>query len=144
MGTTNVPDFDPFKNFSKEQVEAFEGRIVIVTGGRDYRDEHMVGDILDFLRPDLLVEGGCPDGADTLAREWLKEAHEVGATILHDRIDAPWRQYGNPAGPIRNKAMIAKYASKANVVVVAFKGGKGTADCVRNAVTKNMIVLSVL
>lgn len=148
MSNLGVPGFDPYKNFSREQVEAFEGRIVIVTGGRDYRDEYMVGEVLDFLRPDLLVEGGCPDGADALVREWLKEAHEAGATILHDRIDAPWRSFpagkGNPAGPVRNQAMIDKYASKANVVVVAFKGGRGTADCVKKAIGKNMIVLGVL
>lgn len=134
---------DPYKNFTKEQVDAFEGRIVIVTGGRDYDDPIMVDEILDFLRPDLLVEGGCKTGADKFARDWAYESRESGGRVISDTVDAEWNKYGRSAGPVRNLAMVSKYARKENVIIVAFPGGSGTANCVKNAKELNMIVLKV-
>jgi hypothetical protein len=45
-------------------------------------------------------------------------------------VYAAWHDYGKAAGPIRNKRMLTDFAPD---IVVAFPGGKGTADMVRQA-----------
>ncbi len=42
---------------------------------------------------------------------------------------AKWETYGKAAGPIRNREMLLNLPA----LVVAFPGGKGTADMVRQA-----------
>ena len=51
-----------------------------------------------------------------------------------------WTRYGNSAGPIRNCEMLLQ----APDLVVAFKGGKGTAHMVAVARKKGVKVLEVL
>ncbi len=99
---------------------------VLVTGGRDFTDAAMVQAALDPLAADIevLIEGGAR-GADTLAREWAK-AHG----IPWQTYEANWKRYGRRAGPIRNQKMLDEGYPD---LVVAFPGGKGTADMVRRA-----------
>ena len=67
---------------------------------------------------------GDASGADRLAGEWAKErCIEVLAR------PAEWKKHGRAAGPIRNQAMLAEKPQ----LVVAFPGGKGTADMVAKA-----------
>jgi hypothetical protein len=107
---------------------------VVVTGGRDYKDYIMVNEILDFINPDTVIQGGA-SGADKLALEWAKANKKSFVTY-----EADWTKYGKRAGPIRNRLMLIEHP---DAVVIAFPGGAGTANCVRTAVSQNMIVLEV-
>jgi len=109
-------------------------REIIVTGGRNYDDSPMMCDVLNFLAPSRVIQGGAP-GADTLAVFWC-EAEDVE----HKTYIADWATHGRAAGPIRNKEMLDAHPE---AVVVAFPGGRGTEDCVRQAQSRNMIILRV-
>ncbi len=109
---------------------------IVVTGGRDYEDEAMIYDVLDGLSPTTLFVGDCPTGADRVAREW---AETTGVELRV--FEADWTKHGKAAGPVRNGQMLN--AAGPDCFVVAFKGGRGTSDCARQAVGKNMIVLRV-
>jgi predicted Rossmann-fold nucleotide-binding protein len=107
---------------------------VIVCGGRDYTDRESVFKALRKLRDKAvaedgllqLISGGCPTGADALAREFAK----TEKSVLIYLEPADWEAYGKAAGPIRNKLMLEKYDPQG---VVAFPGGTGTADMVTQA-----------
>lgn len=107
---------------------------VIVTGGRDYNDFVMVTDILDFIKPDLVIQGGAT-GADSQARNYCAEWHIECLTY-----EADWNKFGRVAGPIRNKQMCSEHQ---DAIVIAFPGGKGTENCIKEAVKLNMIVMRV-
>lgn len=104
---------------------------VIVCGGRDYDNRAAIYAALDKLllkataEPGgvlVIIQGGCPTGADLWARAFA-------ATHCHlINEEADWKKHGDAAGPIRNAAMIEKHAPDGGV---AFPGGRGTADCVR-------------
>lgn len=102
-------------------------QIVLVTGGRDYKDREKVFDILDEINPGTLIEGGA-SGVDRLAKEW---AESRGVDVLS--FPAQWDQHGKSAGPIRNRQMAeflqdAEQQHAVNGLVVVFPGGKGTAN----------------
>lgn len=101
---------------------------VIVCGGRDFRDRKAVFDALDRLHAKrgigFLIQG-CADGADYLAWQW-GEARGVPV----GSYPAEWDRYGKRAGAIRNQQMIDEGKPDG---VVAFPGGRGTADMVRRA-----------
>lgn len=115
---------------------------IVVTGGRHYSDSGMVNDVLDALNPtDVYV--GDATGADELARDW---ADSRGKNL--NIFVADWNTHGKAAGPIRNKDML-EYAweecadQEDHLIVVAFPGGDGTANCVKQAIERNMIVFRV-
>lgn len=93
---------------------------VLVCGGRDYFGPV---DCLGEIHIDVLIQGGCK-GADVRAAEWAKRNGIHVATV-----SALWDLYGLKAGPKRNEAMLFLRPE----YVVAFPGGKGTADMVRRA-----------
>lgn len=100
---------------------------VLVTGGRHYDNALEVQRALDsvvgrFGLP-VVIHGGAT-GADTLADRW---ARRVGAEVI--RRPANWARHGGMAGPLRNAEMLEL---KPNLVI-AFPGGKGTADMMRRA-----------
>ena len=97
---------------------------VIVCGGRDYNDWPRVSQAIYELPGDAVVVTGGATGADMLA---LRAAVALGLAIeVHD---AQWRLYGRGAGVRRNQKMLDAGAD----LVIAFPGGKGTADMVRRA-----------
>ncbi len=100
---------------------------VLVCGGRDYRNVSAVRHALEVLHAKrgivLVIEGGAT-GADTLAREW---AQRRGVEVM--TFAADW-QAGRRAGPIRNQRMIDEGKPDG---VIAFPGGRGTADMIRRA-----------
>lgn len=106
---------------------------VLVCGGRDYSDRAKVKEVLDNYigahghhdLPRDVVIVGCARGADTLAEEW---ADMTGQRI--ERYPADWDKHGKAAGAIRNQQMLDE--GKPNLVI-AFPGGRGTADMVRRA-----------
>lgn len=113
---------------------------VLVTGGRNYRDTAAIDRELSSLhrkaRHDCMrvIQGGA-DGADRLAREWC---HRNFVTYLN--FPADWKTHGKAAGPLRNARMIAEGKPD---IVIAFPGGRGTADCVRKARAAGIPVVEV-
>lgn len=97
---------------------------ILVCGGRDYREASAVKKVLDELRPSLVIHGGA-HGADRLAGAWAESAR-VPCMVF----PAPWRAVGPAAGPLRNGWMLQHGRPE---LVVAFPGGRGTADMVRRA-----------
>jgi hypothetical protein len=82
-------------------------------------DDNMLGDHC------TVIHGACPTGADALADRWA-----VNAWKAIEAFPADWTAHGRAAGPLRNARMIAEGRPD---LVLAFKGGRGTADCVRKA-----------
>ena len=80
---------------------------------------------------DSIIHDGAP-GADTLAAE---VAQELG--IRARAYPADWRKHGRAAGPIRNQLMLDDGKPD---ILVAFPGGKGTADMIRRATGRVLIV----
>lgn len=121
---------------SREQAEAEARRLVygedkgmkiIVCGGRDYTDYEKVYETLDELHAkkpiSLVIEGGA-NGADSLGRAWA-----ITRNVPRLTMKADWKAHGPAAGPIRNGEML-KHSPD---MVVAFPGGKGTADMIWQA-----------
>lgn len=104
--------------------KAEEPRVTLVCGGRDFRDKDLLWRTLDSLAISCVVHGGA-DGADRLGGEWAI-AHKVPEII----VPAQWDGYGKGAGPVRNGWML-KFTKVTRVV--AFPGGRGTADMIRQA-----------
>lgn len=105
---------------------------VLVCGGRDYGDRQAVYDALDRLEDvDAMICGGAR-GADRLAQDW---AGMRG--IVCRAYPADWEAHGRAAGPIRNQQMLD--VEKPDLVV-AFPGGRGTADMVERAIAAGVPV----
>jgi hypothetical protein len=104
------------------------GRRVLVCGGRDYRDRVELFACMDALHKSnpisCIIHGGAK-GADSLAGKWASERG-----IHCEVFPADWRFYGRSAGPIRNQEMLTIGRPD---LVVAFPGGRGTANMVRRA-----------
>jgi hypothetical protein len=98
---------------------------VLVTGGRGFSNRTLLFASLDSLHADhaftMIIHGGA-SGADRLAGEWA-----ASRCIPVEVHPADWQKYGRAAGPIRNQRMIDRKPD----MVVAFPGGRGTADMVR-------------
>lgn len=103
--------------------------ILLVCGGRKFKDRAWAYDELDFIRAYCgikTVVHGYAEGADTLAEEW---AQERGVSTLPFPVsNEEWRLYGKPAGIRRNAAML-KAVPGINLGV-AFPGGPGTLDMI--------------
>lgn len=98
---------------------------VLVTGGRDYADSNAVYQELDRLKPLFVIHGGAT-GTDDYVAYWA-ELHGVAVASF----EAHWDKFADKkAGPIRNGWMI-RYGKPD--LVLAFPGGRDTADCVRQA-----------
>ena len=101
------------------------GQTWIVCGGRKFSDRLMfdaaMAEIIQLQGcPARIVQGGA-GGADRFAWDWATRM-----AIECVEVYADWDTHGKAAGPIRNQKML-NYAPKA---VIAFPGGKGTADMV--------------
>ncbi len=111
---------------------------VLVCGGRDYSDFQMVINTLAHIRRNrgirVLMHGGAP-GADALADKWGKLAN-----VAIEVYKADWKKYGRAAGPMRNERMLK--TGKPDLVV-AFPGGRGTADMVARARAAGVEVMEV-
>lgn len=78
----------------------------------------------------FVVQGGCATGADMHAREWCFKHGLPCATV-----SPAWKYHGNAAGPIRNRWMLDLLKPDR---VIAFPGGAGTRDCVRQAMERGI------
>jgi hypothetical protein len=117
--------------------------VVLVCGGRDYDNFAEVSKALHREKPTKVVTGESwvgreeahvrrSPGADRLAYLWCLERD-----CPYQGYPADWRNFGLAAGPMRNTQMLA--AEQVDVVL-AFPGGRGTADMVRKAKSKGIPV----
>jgi hypothetical protein len=101
---------------------------VLVCGGREYADREKLAAVLADLRRTRgithLIAGGAR-GADAFAAEWADD-EDIPCSIYM----ADWEGLGRKAGPIRNQRMLDDGKPD---LVIAFPGGRGTADMVRRA-----------
>lgn len=124
---------------------------VLVCGGRKFNDYTLLKKALDQLliergwitEPDeygnflpnvKIIEGGMT-GADDLANQYA-----VTNWCHFKTYEADWRKYGNAAGPIRNQKMLDEGKPD---LVVAFPGGRGTADMVDRAKRQGYEVIEI-
>ncbi len=101
---------------------------VLMCGGRDFNDVKLFAKAINALlltdSIDLVIQGGAK-GADLMAELW---AMRVGIpTVCYP---ANWTVHGKAAGYIRNKQMLEDGKPD---LVMAFPGGKGTANMVKIA-----------
>lgn len=111
---------------------------LLVCGGRDFDDFDAVNEELTWLSGshsiDVLIHGGSR-GADSLAGEWAKLSR-----IPVEVYRADWQQLGKAAGPIRNRRMLSEGRPD---MVLAFPGGRGTADMIDQARAAGVTVIEV-
>lgn len=127
---------------------------VCVTGGRLYSNARRVAQVLDAARERLGLTNivhGAGTGADELAAAWARErgvpAHDFpadwsdltqpGAVI---RTRSGGEKYDAMAGPRRNQRMLDEAQPE---IVIAFRGGAGTHDCVKRAETMGIRVIRI-
>lgn len=112
---------------------------VLVCGGRDFMDQARAFAVLDHYHAESggfsVIIRGAARGADTLAGEW---AVSRGVPVL--AFPADWDAHGRAAGHIRNAEMIGEGKP---TVVIAFPGGRGTANMVMQARHSHIPVLQV-
>jgi hypothetical protein len=110
----------------------------LVCGGRQFEDETRLIEFLNYLHKQspisCIIQGGAR-GADQMAGRWAWKNGVSG-----EQYDADWDQYGASAGAIRNRIMLE--IGKPDLVV-AFPGGKGTANMVSQAKTRQVNVIEV-
>ena len=112
---------------------------VLVCGGRDLGDWKLVhrtlyrSKVFQSIRP-TVIHGGAR-GADEYAGRWAR----VNG-FKEEAFPADWKTHGKAAGPIRNQQMIDEGKPD---LVIAFPGGRGTADMVRRARKAGIEVMEV-
>ena len=115
---------------------------VIVCGGRDFDDAALLEHTLNRLHSERgirVIIHGAARGADSLAGAWARTRIASGP-IEEIACPANWERDGKAAGPIRNQYMLATHKPD---LVVAFSGGRGTADMVRRARAAGIEVIEV-
>ena len=135
---------------------------LLVTGGRDWmynvnsktlpqirlsnsdfsrKAEYMFYILNHFLvHKDLQILVGDANGVDFMVRLWHLSVNLTSKTILNLNVfKADWDKYGKAAGPIRNQEMLDQEPN----IVIAFPGGKGTADMVKRAKVVGLKVIEL-
>lgn len=112
--------------------------LVLVCGGRDYRDYNYVNETLDDIALThstikiTIIQGGAR-GADTFARHWACLRNVPCITI-----PAKWHLEGRAAGVLRNQRMLDEFDIG---LAVVFPGGRGTQDMIRRLTRANIHTL---
>lgn len=121
---------------------------LLVCGGRNYTDRSRVYNEIAIAinwvsygncdndswlpaKGTVIISGGAP-GADQLAADWAA----IHFVPLEEYI-AAWELYGKAAGPIRNAQMLEQGKPD---LVLAFPGGKGTANMVAQARAAGVLI----
>lgn len=106
----------------------------IICGGRNYRftpEDHLWLDGLAHTLPITEVVQGGASGADREAKYWA-----IDRGIKTTEFRANWNFHGKAAGPMRNAEM-ARYGE----ICIAFPGGRGAADMIRQAKERGLRVI---
>lgn len=101
---------------------------VLVCGGRSFFNVKLLNRTLDEAHqgsPITLLIHGMATGADTLAGQWAARNR-----IKVEGYRPDWKKYGSVAGSIRNSKMLQHGKPQ---MVIAFPGGRGTKDMVKQA-----------
>jgi hypothetical protein len=112
---------------------------VLICGGRTYADRAQLCAELDRLHAEYAfgtIISGSASGADALAVEWA-QARGIATQVFA----AEWGTFGRrgSASPPRNARMLESRPD----IVVAFPGGRGTANMVKQAKAAGVWVLAV-
>jgi precorrin-6x reductase len=100
----------------------------LICGGRDEKSRDYVWRGLDRIHQEreiTIIAHGVARGVDALADAWAKQ-HKIRVIPY----PALWAREGKMAGPSRNQRMLESFKPQ---IVIAFAGGRGTADMVRRA-----------
>ena len=108
---------------------------VLVCGGRKFRDKALMWETLDNLEGITRIIHGGSTGADAGADMWAKE-RGIPVSVY----PALWNKHGFAAGPIRNGVMLKDAKPD---LVVAFPGGRGTDNMVKQACKAKVTVIHV-
>lgn len=106
-------------------------KIVAVTGGRRLKlmpADYAFLDKVHFELGFTTMLNGDAEGADQGCKAW---AYRKGIEVW--RYPPDWLKFGKPAGPMRNADMV-----KDAQALIAFPGGKGTADMVAKCRAKGI------
>lgn len=102
--------------------------IVVITGGRDFKNKAFVWRHMDeqraALRITAVVNGRAPRGVDQFVHEWCEDCG-----VPERPYPADWDTHGEAAGPIRNQTMIDEEPEIERCIV--FPGHSGTTDMAR-------------
>ena len=112
--------------------------VILVCGGRTYNNKEKIYEVLSSIHKDKTINiliHGAAKGADTLAGYWARENN-----IKEKQYPALWNTHGKAAGIMRNQKMLDD--NKVDLVI-AFPGGKGTADMVERAKKANIEVREI-
>ena len=138
MAVTFRPTLDQPESHKEFVMDMIDGVVVLVCGGRDFDNRDLVTSTLDRIHRErtikLLIHGAA-NGADQLANDWA-----VAAQVSCQSYPADWLKLGRAAGPARNKQMLVEGKPH---LVVAFPGGRGTANMVRQAKQMGVEVMQV-
>ena len=111
---------------------------VLVCGGRDFSDKALLENTLRLWHRvrgvDTIIEGNA-HGADRMAGYWARKNR-----ITNLKFPADWEAHGKAAGAIRNQQMLDEGKPD---LVIAFPGGRGTADMVKRARKAGIEVMEV-
>lgn len=120
---------------------------ILVCGGRTYgytpesnytiKDWVIFNKAIDVIlsyNPTVIISG-CAKGADEvgLLAGWYGGVEYIG-------FKADWKKHSKAAGPIRNKQMLVEGKPD---LVVAFKGGTGTANMIKQAKSHGVEVMEI-
>lgn len=106
------------------------------------RQRRLAFDTLDAIHRETYIACivyGCAPGADMLGKQWAEVERRHGWVGLAP-FPADWEKYGKGAGPRRNKQMLDEGNPD---LVVAFPGGRGTADMIQRARAAGVRVIEV-
>ncbi|KZY50995.1 hypothetical protein A3734_06445 [Sulfitobacter sp. HI0054] len=114
---------------------------ILVCGSRHCDEElsdlvwNRLQDIIPGNEPCTIIHGAAP-GVDTQAMI----VADMLPNCKHLPFEAEWNKHGRAAGPIRNKRMLDEGKPD---LVVAFPGGRGTANMVKQAKAGGFKVIEV-
>lgn len=114
---------------------------ILVCGSRECDDAlsdlvwNYLSDFIPTGEPCTIIHGAAP-GVDTQAMIFA----DMLPNCKHLPFEAEWHKHGRAAGPIRNKRMLEDGKPD---VVIAFPGGRGTANMVKQARAHGVKVIEV-
>lgn len=109
---------------------------VLVTGSRDWTDQHRIEVDLSIWQDAnaVLITGACPTGADRIAEEiWTSWGQPI------ERYPADWKTHGKAAGPLRNAEMVNAGADICLAYIRA--GSRGASNCADLAIAAGIVTL---
>lgn len=126
---------------------------IIVTGSRDIPADcadavqdaiwHAIYANVRNREPVTIIDGGCPTGADELARQLVRALRSFHYQIEGETHPADWAQHGKAAGPIRNQNMVEMGADQCIAFFYEGAGNRGTTDCATRAAAAGIPVQRV-